>query len=355
MFTALLIIARAVHIGASILIAGSFTFDVVALGWAGPRASDDLRDVERRLLRLALWSLVVALLSAVLWFWLEVVNMSGLSFANAFSATARQTVLLQTKFGHVWTLRLGLIAVTFVFAVLWLARDEARERSVILVLLLLSVVLLISLAWISHAAAAPVRPFGLLGDALHLCAAGAWIGGLVPLAIFLRRAGVSSSPGKSVVLVLERYSTLSLCCVSVLVVSGISNGWLLVGSIHALFTTVYGRLLLVKLALFGILLGFGARNRLAIKTNLSTAQTISELVPRLRRNVICEAWLGAAVVSIVAFLGVTPPGRAMNERGMRQHSFRCLIASGSPYHSRLNASTSEIRSTPRDLCAVRPS
>ena len=60
---------------------------------------------------------------------------------------------------------------------------------------------------------------------------------------------------------------LSLCCVSVLIASGISNSWLLVGSIHALVTTRYGWLLLFKLALFGILIGFGARNRLAIKAS----------------------------------------------------------------------------------------
>src|SRR5215472_8792239 len=88
MATALLIIARAVQIGASILIAGTFTFQVVTLGFAIPPVSDDRRDVEWRLLRLAIWSLLVALFSAVVWFWLEVVNMGGLAFVNAFSARA---------------------------------------------------------------------------------------------------------------------------------------------------------------------------------------------------------------------------------------------------------------------------
>ena len=306
MLTALLIVARAAHIAASILIAGNFTFQIITLGSAGSSVSDDLRRVEHDLLRLAVWTLGAALLSAVLWFWLEVVNMSGLSFVNAFSATAWQTVLLETEFGRVWQIRLGLIAVAFALA-LGLARDEAR-RARMFILWLLSVVLLVSLAWISHAAAVRVQPLGLLGDAVHLCAAGLWIGGLTPLAIFLAHVPVFSSD-KKVVLVLERFSTLSLCCVSVLIVSGISNSWLLVGSIHALFTTPYGRLLLVKLALFGILIGFGARNRLTIKTKLLRAQTSLDLLPQIRRNVIYEACLGAAVMAIVACLGVTPPAR----------------------------------------------
>ena len=90
---------------------------------------------------------------------------------------------------------------------------------------------------------------------------------------------------------------------SVLVVSGISNSWLLVGSIHALFTTPYGRLLLFKLALFAILIGFGARNRFLVKAKLPKAAADPDLLAQLRRNVFWEACLGVAVLAIVACLG----------------------------------------------------
>ena len=94
-----------------------------------------------------------------------------------------------------------------------------------------------------------------------------------------------------------------------LIVSGISNSWLLVGSIHPLFTTRYGWLLLGKLALFGVLVGLGARNRFVIKTKLTRVLAGSDFLAQLRRNVICEACLGLAVVAIVACLGVTPPAQ----------------------------------------------
>ena len=309
MLTALLIVARAVHIAASILIAGSFTFEVVAFGFVRRPVSDYLREVERSLVRLAVWILVAALVSAVFWFWLEVVSMTGLSAADSFSVSTWKTVLLETLFGHVWQFRLGIIAAALVLAVSALARNEAPQRVALLILWLLSIVLLVSLSWISHAAAARVQPIGLIGDALHLCAAGAWIGGLVPLVIFLTRARISSATATIIPQVLGRFSTLSLSCVSVLIASGLCNSWLLVGSIHALVTTLYGWLLLFKLALFGILLGFGARNRQAIKTRASTAQTRSDFLHQLRRNVICEMCLGAAVVVIVACLGMTPPAQ----------------------------------------------
>ncbi|PYJ75140.1 MAG: hypothetical protein DME72_00705 [Verrucomicrobia bacterium] len=306
MLIALLIIARAAQIGASMLLAGIFAFELVTLGPAAQPATDDLHEVEQRLLRLVRWSLIVAFLSALLWFGLEVANMSGLPLTRAFSTTAWQAVLFQTEFGRVWQLRLGLIVVALVLAALGFVKAQLR-RALTVALFLVSVTLLVSLAWISHAAAARAQPLGLLGDALHLCAAGAWIGGLLPLAIFLTHARASVSLGERAARVLQRFSTLSLGCVGVLVVSGLSNSWLLVGSIHALLTTPYGCLLLFKLMLFGILVGFGARNRLVIKTKLLRASAGSDLLRQLRRNVICEACLGLAIVVIVAFLGVTPP------------------------------------------------
>ena len=303
-----LIITRAVHIAASILITGIFTFDLVVLGLTGPSESDDLHEMRRHLFRLAVWSLIAALLSALLWFWLEVASMSGLLLKNTFSASAWWTVLLETQFGRVWQLRLGLVAIAFVLAASALAQVKAR-RALIAVLWLVSVVLLVSLALISHAAAATMQPFGVLGDMIHLCAAGLWIGGVVPLAIFLACVRASFSLSELVPYVLPRFSTLSLCCVSVLVVSGISNSWLLIGSIYALFTTPYGRLLLFKLALFAMLIGFGARNRFLVKIKLPNAAADPDLLAQLRRNVVYETYLGVAVVVIVACLGVTPPAR----------------------------------------------
>jgi putative copper resistance protein D len=305
--TALLILARAAHIAASILITGTLTFQIIALGSASSSFIEDFRDLNRQLLRLTFGALVAALVSAFVWYWLEVVNMSGLSLVNSFSGTAWQTVLFQTKFGRAWLVRLGVIALLFALTAFCFGGDKPR-RACEFVAWLLSVVLLVSLAWISHAAAVSTQPLGTLGDAVHLYAAAAWIGGLLPLAIFLRRARASLSLRKSAPRVIGRFSTLSLCCATALIITGISNSWLLVGSFHALFTTVYGWLLVGKLAMFGLLLFLGANNRFVAK-KLRNVGGDSDLLSRLRRNVLLEMCFGAAVIAIVACLGVTPPAR----------------------------------------------
>jgi len=311
-----LIIARSVQIAASILLVGIFAFEVVTLGPVRRAQSDDLNELERQFVKLALWSLLAVLLSALIWFSLEVKTISGLSFAKVLSGRAWRTVLFETEFGSVWQVRLALTATTFALTALTLVREQLR-RGLLPILWLLSVALLVSLAWISHAAATRAQPLGLLGDALHLCAAGAWIGGLAPLAIFLTRARASVTLANCTAPVLNRFSTLNLGCVSILAVSGVSNSWLLVGSIHALFTTRYGWLLLFKITLFGILVGFGARNRFVIKTKMLNSPASPDLLVRLRGNVVCETCLGLAVVIIVACLGILPPARHSERQGKR--------------------------------------
>ena len=57
--------------------------------------------------------------------------------------------------------------------------------------------------------------------------------------------------------VIRRFSQTSLAVIFILVATGLVNGWLLVGSWPALFETVYGRLLLVKVTLTGLMIGLG--------------------------------------------------------------------------------------------------
>lgn len=116
-----------------------------------------------------------------------------------------------------------------------------------------------------------------------------------------------TTPPAAATPIVQRFSTLSLYCVSVLVVSGPANAWLLVGSFTALFTTRYGALLLFKLALFAIPLGFGARNRLLVKANLRPTDPPPDLLAQVRRNLRWEIGLGLGVVVVVGWLGATPP------------------------------------------------
>ena len=102
--------------------------------------------------------------------------------------------------------------------------------------------------------------------------------------------------------------------VGALLATGIVNGWLLVGGIPALAGTDYGRLLLIKLALFVAMVVIAAFNRLRLTPRLvraagaAIAPVKGDGLRALARNSMIEATLGLAIVVIVGALGTTPPG-----------------------------------------------
>lgn len=97
----------------------------------------------------------------------------------------------------------------------------------------------------------------LLASAAHVLAAAAWCGGLVGVAVV---AGAAKSAWARL---LPRFSMLAGWCVGVLAVSGVLEAAYQVGSVGALVETGYGRVVLGKVAVLGVLLGLGwwARRR----------------------------------------------------------------------------------------------
>jgi len=108
-----------------------------------------------------------------------------------------------------------------------------------------------------------------------------------------------------------RFSTLGIVSVGTLIVTGAINTWCLAGSVAALTETDYGLLLLGKIALFLVMVVIAAVNRLRLTPRLvrsvSRAAALGAL-RRISRNTLIEVVAGAAVIAIVAVLGVTPPG-----------------------------------------------
>jgi copper resistance protein D len=148
----------------------------------------------------------------------------------------------------------------------------------------------------------------LAADFVHLIAAAAWVGGLLPLALILAAAGASVTVAHAVSL---RFSVYGMIAVGVLLLTGAINTWYLAGSIRALTETDYGHLLLVKIILFLVMLALATVNRLWLTPALTVnagERPARRALRQLRRNVVIEIGAGVAILSLVAVLGVTPPG-----------------------------------------------
>ena len=94
-----------------------------------------------------------------------------------------------------------------------------------------------------------------------------------------------------------------------LLVTGLVNAWSLVGTITALFGTTYGQLLLLKLALFLLMVSIAAINRFLLTPRLLRWQETAARHPlrQLRNNAFVEAAIGAAIITAVAVLGTLAP------------------------------------------------
>jgi len=172
-----------------------------------------------------------------------------------------------------------------------------------------------SFAWTGHGASTegPAGPIHLGADIVHAVAAALWLGALVAFALLLARPRDLPPIHRA----LHDFAGVGTFAVSLLVVTGLINSGFLVGPdrLGALFTSLYGQLLLLKLALFAAMVAVAARNRYrltpAFGTALETGGDAAPSIAQLRGSVLLETVLGAAVLLVVALMGTLPPPASM--------------------------------------------
>jgi putative copper resistance protein D len=226
--------------------------------------------------------------------------MAGFLAASIDPATVT-AVLFETRFGTVWCWHL-LLAIALVFVCL--GQPHRRQP----LTLVISLLLLASLAWIGHAAMdeGPARLAHELNQTVHLLAAGLWLGGLVPLGWLLRRArALHDIAGIALTRdAIRHFSQMGYAAVALIALSGAINSLLLVGSLGAMLGTPYGRLLALKILLFLVLVMVALFNRFRLVPRISRdAMALNALC----RTVGVEQGLGLCILAVVSVLGTWPP------------------------------------------------
>ncbi len=168
--------------------------------------------------------------------------------------------------------------------------------------LVLAAGLLLTLSASSHASAAPGSLFVTLSDYLHLLAASAWVVGLVLLPILAWRARLAGANEEFLPLV-RRFSRLAGASVYILALTGIFAALVELPNLQALWRTPYGQVLLIKLALFAVALGFAYFNNRSVRS--------AEASPRLPRRIGWEGAFGVLLVVSVSVLVQTPTPRSL--------------------------------------------
>jgi copper transport protein len=103
------------------------------------------------------------------------------------------------------------------------------------------------------------------------------------------------------------FSRVALTCVAVLAVTGTIQAWREVGTIDALPSTLYGQLVIVKVALLAVVIGLGyLARRTVLRRDWAMA---SGPLPRMRRTIAVEVVVGAVILAVSAVLISQPPGK----------------------------------------------
>lgn len=215
-----------------------------------------------------------------------------------------KVVLVATEFGHAWCWHIGFAVILLVVCLLprWRWQGETATAAALLTL--------VSLGWVGHA----VMDMGgvevhEVNQMVHLTAAGIWLGGLVPLGILLYRA--TRSDGADYIplarAALPHFSQMGYAAVALVALTGVINSVFLVGSLRALVPTPYGRLLIVKIALFAAMVGLALVNRFRLVPSLRRTETPAVPLRALFRSVVAEQALGLAILAVVAVLGTWEP------------------------------------------------
>ena len=314
--------ARAFHFAATVTVAGVVFFIVGISEPAFRGAQDDARGafaVRIRLAWMAWIGLAIAMLSGVFWFVFTAQAMSGQPLGE-LAPGVLWTVLTQTDFGNDWLVRFVVACLLGGLFVHFLSAKGVTSLWLKTVTVLLAAALVGTLAFAGHA----IGGEGIEGivhpaaDVLHLVAAAAWAGTLIPLALLLTVTGRDAAGLGVARTATLRFSTLGIVSVATLLLTGIVNTWYLVGSFSALTGSDYGRLLLFKLALFAGMVGIAAVNWSQLTPRLAQnadAPRAPRARRQLRRNAAIEAALGAVIIAIVAVLGTLPPASHVHLHG----------------------------------------
>ena len=266
-----LALARAGSVAGLMAAFGSLVYQRVIAPRVGP-------PIAARLDRLGLYSLAAALVGTLVWLFVQTGVMAG-----DHGPSSLWTVLTQTLFGHLLGARFVLLVMALVLrrrsAAPWLAGAA-----------------LLLQAGHSHAMAMGGRPALLASSALHLLAAGIWLGALPGLLVVI--AAHSDAAGAA-----RRFSAAGLACVAVLLSTAAFQYVVLVIDVPGLVGTAYGWMVALKMALFAGLIGLAARNRLVLSPRLHAQSARRALC----RAIALEMALGLAVVGAAGVLTELPP------------------------------------------------
>jgi copper transport protein len=262
----------------------------------------------------------------------------GMIYAEAKSVDVSILDAIATKFGSMWIYRLATSIILLCLSVLLFINQRKNkagrtQKSIIYGLLGVGLIALLTTSLIGHGAALNPPSVPVLIDFIHNLAASLWIGGVIYLA-FVVVPGIKQSHKDDYVkasllsLLIPRFSTIPVVILGTIVITGPFLLYLLEPDLGLTLASLYGKALIAKLILAGVMIGIGAYNQsiihrdslrmvavTSVASGSDTSQkkgsestidarrgSIDNIISKFGKSTKAEAFVGIALLGAVAVL-----------------------------------------------------
>ncbi|GKU84768.1 copper resistance CopC/CopD family protein [Niallia sp. NCCP-28] len=211
----------------------------------------------KKLIYAALSFLTIGIISFLM---VQTQTNTGMNFLASLRPGYLLETIKSTKEGTVWIIQMLLLLVLWAVH-FYMKQNKSYQMKKSWIILGISIVgIILAKAFIGHPSSSPYDEPAIIFDFFHLTGASIWLGGIIVI-VFLLKEGIIDKKSKEhhqYWHTLQNYSHWALFSVAILAVSGAINASLLIPDFHSLVSTAYGVVLLVKVGLFFVMIGFGA-------------------------------------------------------------------------------------------------
>jgi copper transport protein len=228
---------------------------------------------RRRAVSLLAFAVALGIVVSLLGILLQGANAAGVSLWGSLKSSIVEDTL-DSRFGTVWLLRAVDWAALGALLLLYVKAPQTR-RWLTVPAAIGCAYLASTPAFAGHASVESPIAVMFPSDFIHVLAGSVWVGGVAFLLLALPVATSQLEPPERtrvLLATLARFSPIALGAVVAIAVTGLVQAYIDIRRVADLFDTTYGLLVLAKMVLLVVLIGFGWVNR-------------DRIIPRLRRLV----------------------------------------------------------------------
>lgn len=291
------ILARWVNFAGLIILVGAVAFRFFVLERSHLETAVT-RDIDAAVRRLAVTAAAVTILANLARLWLQLGSLHGSN--RMFEPDFIAALLIKGGWGRAWLAQtfaaLGVLIAAAVKSEDLLDRWYSAAP--------FAVIAASTPAFSGHAAAVQQMAIvPILDDAVHVIASAAWLGTLAVLLIAaFPRVLRQDNAFANVATLIKTFSPLALIMAALTVMTGALNAFVHVKAFSELWTTSYGRILAVKIAVVIVTMTVGGYNWKVASPRLGTEAGTNHI----RRSASGEIIIGLVIVLLTAVLVGTP-------------------------------------------------